>query len=386
MFLETLRSKLRFGDVFFLMLEADTNKVPGVEGARSPTDEVCLVIGDWFVDEHWVCGVHRSSSSSRTGRSHLRALHSATSAVRAFCGAGRSAFFLHYLYRVANNSPPLKSVIGLGFWHRTDTENLISLFDPQGPAQTPCRLSPPELKRPTGIELINMNDALNMEDDGYTTRIIRIYTQGESDRFVYDRLDWEPRTPQGDLASTEVPWPKSKLETLGGLLLEKLQGRTVRAVMIKDMLKGVVNRSIIDWLLSTDLAKVPWFVSSKRWCPKWLQNLGDGVDLRLLMVPEVAAQAALYEEQSLSCWITRSGRPSKEAVKVIDTLATFTKAKNVVVFPRGFSALACECTDRGVANCVVQSETKPEKITVDMGFASIAFPALVALLLVGPND
>jgi ATPase family protein associated with various cellular activities (AAA) len=362
---------------------------------------VCLVVGDWFVDEHWVCGVHRSASSSRTGQTHLRALHSPMSTVRAFCGAGRSALFLYHLYRRPNVGEPLTSLIGLGFWHRADTNALTSLFDLGSPAQTPYRLTPAELVPPSGIGLINMNDALNFGDGRrtddehvrfrdnreYTTRIIRIYTHGERDEVKYDRLDWERRAPK------EVPWPRPKLEKLSAMFTEQLEGRVVEAVIIKDLQKGVINKAIIDWLVSLNLGQVPWFVSSKAWCPSWLQKLGDRVDLRLVMVPQVAAQAAIHDEgRKLSRWITRSGRPSKEAFDLIDDFATFTQAKNIFVLPEGFSALACECQADGdagngkgsnavgVRSCVIQSLAEPEKITVDMGYASIVFPALVACM------
>src|SRR6202171_469764 len=356
-------------------------------GTESGTGGVCLVVGDWFVDEHWVCGVHRSSASSRTGRSHLRALHSATSTVRAVCGAGRSAQFLHHLYRRSDGKEPLISLIGLGFWHRADTNALTSLFDPQSPAQTPYRLTPSEFELPRGIELINMNDALNFNHKGrtdeahvrfrdereYTTRIIRIYTHGERDQVQYDRLDWERRAP------ARVPWDPQTLDELTCLLLNRLQGRSVRAVIIKDLQKGVVNDSIIEWLVSLKLGPVPWFVSSKKWLPTWLNGLGNKVDLRLVMIPQVAAQAAIRDkDQKLSRWITLSGRPSKEAIDLIDRFATFTHAKNIFVLPEGFSALACECGEGSVTQCVVQSNTKPETITVDMGHDSTLFPALVA--------
>jgi hypothetical protein len=50
-----------------------------------------------------------------------------------------------------------------------------------------------------------MNDALNFAlDDAsrdareYTTRIIRIYTNDGTGNVIYDRLDWEPKTPVGE--------------------------------------------------------------------------------------------------------------------------------------------------------------------------------------------
>ena len=69
----------------------------GESMSESKTKECVLIVGDWFVDEHWVFGLHRSPSSSRTGRAHYRALNPVWNEVRAFCGTGRSAFFLHHV-------------------------------------------------------------------------------------------------------------------------------------------------------------------------------------------------------------------------------------------------------------------------------------------------
>jgi len=365
--------------------------------------EVFLVVGDWFVDEHWVCGVHRSSSSSRTGRSHVRALHSARSTVRAFCGAGRSAQFLHQLYQSSESNESQTSVIGLGFWHRADTEALLSLFDFRSPAQTPFRLTPPEPNAPKGIELINMNDALNVNDGTrsdqaqiryrdsreYTTRVIRIYTHGEKDRVEYDRIDWERRAP------AKIPWENSNRAELSKLLDAQLNHRSVRAILIKDLQKGVITDEIIEWLIKWDSGRSPWFVSTKKWRPDWLDGLGRRVDLRLVMIPQVAAQAAIHDKrekdpklspaQQFSRWITRSGKPSKEAIDLIDKFAEFSRAKSIFILPHGFSAMACECSSKKITSSVIQSDVKPEKVTVEMGYASILFPALVACLSLNPD-
>lgn len=350
--------------------------------------KVLLVVGDWFVDENWVCGVHRSSTSSRTGHTHLRALHATTSMVRAFCGAGRSAQFLHHLYRPEEGDPGI-SLVGLGFWHRADTEALTSLFNPDSPAQTPYRLTPATPVSPRGIELINMNDALNFKPDGvppdlhqqfrdkreYTTRVIRIYTRGAREKVKYDRLDWERKTPR------KVPWSRERLDNLTNLLKQTVRERRISGVLIKDMQKGVVTDDILTWLLSLNLGPIPWFISSKRWWPDWLKDLGLNVDLRLLMIPQVAADTALRNKsQNLSRWITRSGRPSGEAIEIMDKFASFSAAKNIFVLPDGFSALACKCENRSIRECVVQSDSSSIKPSVDMGFASILFPTLVACL------
>ncbi len=49
---------------------SETSSLPS-----NPSKRIVLVVGDWFVDEHWVCGVHRSATGSRTGQAHFRALH-----------------------------------------------------------------------------------------------------------------------------------------------------------------------------------------------------------------------------------------------------------------------------------------------------------------------
>jgi hypothetical protein len=359
---------------------------------ESRNDPVYLVVGDWFVDEHWVCGVHRSSSSSRTGRSHLRALHSANSTVHAFCGAGRSAQFLHQLYQGANLVEPLISLIGLGFWHWADTSVLKSFFDLNRPTRNPYRLTLPEqapkCEQPKGIELINMNDALNLnagkldnnamrdrDAKEYTTRVIRIYTHGE-DQVDYERVDWEGR------AVAPVKWKEPNRRRLFELLEEQREDRPIRAVLIKDMKKGVVTDELINWLVSLESCKrVPWFVSTKRWWPSWLKNLGKQVDLQLVIVPEVPArEAILNKDPGLTRWLTRSGRVSKEALALMTEFAESIRAKNIFVLPDGFSAMACRCNDDGVTSVVVQSKCDAAKVPVDMGYASILFPTLVTCL------
>ena len=348
--------------------------LPGPSGpALGSQPECVLVVGDWFVDEHWVFGVHRSSSSSRTGQAHLRALHRPRSNVQAFCGAGRSAFFLHQLYR-NDQGAPLRQVVGLGFWHGADTGALRSLFDPRAHPQTLYRLTLPALAQPNGIELINMNDALNSkltreerDKREYTTRIIRRYRPAERDQVIYERLDWERVTGS-------VTWNESTLEALAGLLSSGVRGHKVCAVVVKDLVKGAVTLEIVKWLVARpELSGARWYVSSKRWQPGWLGDLKH-VDLRVLMVPQVSAQEAVRRKE-LSCWIAKSGRPSREAVALIDGLARESGARSVVLLPEGFSALVY----LPAANqCVVQPLRAPERIAVDMGGASIIFPAIVA--------
>src|ERR1051326_252410 len=252
-------------------------------------EEVVLVVGDWMVDEHWVFGVHRSSTASRTGKQHLRALHDAQSVVQAFCGAGRSAYFLQQLYRKEFGAPST-AVLGLGFWHHRDTETLRSLFDATANPNNLYRLTPTPYTTQgalLGVDLVNMNDALHhgnseaaRDREEYTTRVIRAY-RTERGGVVYDRFDWELRKPP-------VQWPKEKLDHLTELLHERLNGRHVQAVVIRDMRKGALTPKVIQWLVSQVPNDAHWYVSSKKWGIKWLDALRN-VQLRLFMVPQVAA-------------------------------------------------------------------------------------------------
>jgi hypothetical protein len=334
------------------------------------------------VDEHWVCGIHRSSSSSRTGEAHLRALHKLGSGVQTFCGAGRSAFFLQQLYR-DEQAPPPRFIVGLGFWHRDDTDALRSLFQPGASARNPYRLTPARVTldaADAAVELVNMNDALHDAGDPrdvieYTTRIIRIYRQTKQDRVEYDRLDWEP-----DSMGRRVEWTAEKRAKLSRLLEHHLAGRKVGAVIIKDMNKGVVTREIVEWLISQKrLSRARWYVSSKQWRPEWLELLRK-TRLQLLMVPQVPAQEAIRGRE-LSCWLTRSEYPSSEALALIDELARTSGAKMLVILPDGFSALGYQPESAGAAaQFVVQAKRQPDEIKVDMGGASIVFPTLLACM------
>jgi hypothetical protein len=343
---------------------------------RSLPADVVLVLGDWLVDEYWVFGVHRSSTASRTGSEHLRALHRPQSAVQTFCGAGRATYFLHQLYK-PESGPPSRAVLGLGYWHREDTHTLASLFVPDASPNNLFRLTPssaPSASSPSplGIELFNMNDAFNetkssaeRDEIEYTTRIIRVY-QSDHNRFTHRRFDWEPPL-------REVVWGNEGLKRLSRRLQTMLDGRRVRAVVLKDMRKGTVTSEIVKWLAAATPPDAHWYVSSKKWDPAWKDVLPLS-RLRLYMVPEVAAQEAIRLKK-LSCWLTRSGKPSEDAIRLINSMPGRTKC----ILPRDFTALVCR-VKRNRTECVVQARPNPEPIDIEMGGASILFPAMIACM------
>lgn len=349
---------------------------------KSPLPPDTLIVGDWFVDEHWSVGVHRSSSSSRTGRGHYRALQPLWGEVRAFCGAGRSAFFLRNV-RGEDGAPFFGTLFGLGFWNGKDTDALRTLFDPQVRQHSPYRLSDDPPHPPTSIELVNMHDGLHTgKDDEYreafefTNRIIRIYRQEKEGTVSFERFDFEPRL-------RPVRWTKKQLDQLEKSLKRHLGKKRISVVVIKDLLKGAVTKQIIERLANGVGKHARWYVSSKKWLPDWLKLLAK-VDLRLLCVPQVAAREATHSERDLTRWLTRSGHPTLEALAKIDSLQQAVQRDNspnplIVVMPRGFSAL-CRAPDPAGDLCLVQPQEAFEPTVVPMGGASIFFPALCACL------
>lgn len=331
-----------------------------------------LIIGDWFIDEHWTMGIHRSATSSRTGKGHYRALQGIDSKVRAFCGAGRTAFFLHQV-RTKNENPLFKNLTGLGFWHHDDTNHLYTLFDPTSQVHSPYRLRDKSISptTPHGLKLINMNDVLlqsvkEKEEKAFTNRIIRIYSTKKDGKVTYNRYDWEQYVKK-------VEWNEIQLNEI----IQKLEGYEPSVIIVKDLLKNAVNLNLIK-KLANKYKDARWYISSKKWRPDWLKVLNSlSVSIELLLVPQVAAQEALKLEK-ITSWLSNSQHPSKEALKTIQELYDDTNAKSIIVLPEGLSAIARipDHKNKNKALCVIQPEIELKPIKVPMGGQSILFPAL----------
>lgn len=383
--------------------------------------ENIIVVGDWFVDEHWVTGVHRSSSASRTGQSHHRAIQVLDSTIEAFCGAGRTASLL---YQVREDGEPAFSIYGIGIWHKEDKDTLKSMFDFKNlEGQNHHRSSRKEMAPPPGVHLYNLGKIIRDRPVG-TSRIIRIYHAASDQRIQYSRVDWElegryhekygPPMRALDPGKTEIfltsiiqearqPDPHRDTEGLP-------EAKEVQAVVLKDLRRGVVSQALVAWFAER-YKDVPWFVSTKTWGPGWLDELKH-VNLRVLLIPQVAARQAI-ESGDLGCWITRAGYPEQSAMDIINQLAERTidekraREENgyrprIIVLPEGFRVLARDpfsptAETNGAESIPHQTNRSPEQdacvqehvsigpLDVDMGMASVFLPALVALLVGDPN-
>jgi ATPase family associated with various cellular activities (AAA) len=350
-------------------------------------EKTVLVVGDWVVDEHWSIGVHRSSTSSRTGTTHYRALHLPTSTVESLCGAGRTASVLHQIVRGGNR---LCNILGIGIWHEKDTGVLAEMLDPVWNCQqTPHQVSGASSPSSGEEKLFNLGriiaaDSRLAEFACGTTRMIRIYQQTGARFSLLQRIDWETQLPDVYRNSEgENVWIGSERQ-LEDSDLSKFIDRyraTLSGVVIKDLHKGVISDTLIKWLVE-NLPRVPWFVSTKEWWPSWF-DIVKNADVRLVMIPQVATLQAIRKGE-LNRWITRTGDASDGALYRMDQLGRkFRDRAMIVALPDGLSVLARDRARLGKSGLagLVQKETGPEALVSGMPMASVFFPALIAHLL-----
>jgi hypothetical protein len=357
-----------------------------------------LLVGDWVVEERWVTGVHRSATSSRTGQRQLRSLHGLCSTVQSLSSAGRIATVLH---RISHGK--LYKVLGVGLWRLDDDDALSAMLEANaGKGKTPYQISRCKERPVKCCKLFNLAKDLKAQADKAhekqrdskqpadselecydTTHVFRIYQQTGAKTELLERVDWQ--LPGNKSAC--IPGPKCLIA------LEKWVNEEgpPDAVVIKDVQKEVVTTELIKWMAEkwkkTARRQIPWYVSSKAWRPDWLNDLKK-VNLRLLLIPEVAAKSAVEsEELDLDCWITRVGEPSQGAMREMDDLGTRFKSL-IVVLPEDLNLLAHDYSKRRGKNQGVKGQVKDNGIVYReprrppfvglLPMASVFFPAFIA--------
>ena len=157
----------------------------------------------------------------------------------------------------------------------------------------------------------------------------------------------------------------------------------IHAVVIKDLCKGVISSGLINWLRSKFRESI-WFVSSKSWSPDWADLL-QGLDLRLVIIPQVSAQMAI-REGAVSRWVTANGHPSQAAFYELDRVyEKFSRNNNwpiIVALPDEMVVIArgsVNDTDdvQGLVQPVVQFGPPPPGLPM----ASVFFASCIADLL-----
>jgi hypothetical protein len=159
----------------------------------------------------------------------------------------------------------------------------------------------------------------------------------------------------------------------------------VQAVVVKDLLKGTVTPDLIEFVHNRVKGQgIPWFVSSKRHLPEWMERI-DPNSIYLLEIPQAAAQNAVRNDE-LDAWLTRSGEPSKRALEVVDDLAEKRPNALIVAVPDDRAVLAHwrKAGPMGKQG-VFWTSTRSNPLTVGLPMASVCFAALIAYRLERQN-
>jgi hypothetical protein len=360
-----------------------------------------LVVGDWVLDDNWQTGIHRSSTSLRTGQRHHRALHKPGTPVQAFCGAGRVASILYDARRDQDNLTQIFAIHGLGVWRHDadgtdDTKRLESMFE----FEFRKRQSPYSLESTASanvnIHLHNLAAFLRSlpqheKEHFTTTRAYRVFQRRENRLTLLARTDWE-QSPKNRDSKGAPEWILESDSEAFRSYLNKLRDEAkirIDGIIVKDLIKGVITEALIK-VLAEEYPRIPWFVSTKRWHPPWL-NVLSKVNLKLFLIPRIAANTALNEwggeempkSGGLDSWIAPAkAKPTWGAMKCIGSIEKSicpdlqeATAPIVAVSPRDGSVLA----KRG-KHFVVHDGIENEGAHL-VGWATAFFSTLCASLL-----
>jgi hypothetical protein len=270
--------------------------------------------------------------------------------------------------------------------------------------QTPHRVTRTRTHKGGEERLFNLSRLLNKQKTNSpqdyscgTTRMIRIYQHTGSKFELLQRIDWElelpnditPTSPkEHSKPSEDEPVLITEQESLNGSDLEtfiRKHRRKIGAMVIKDMRKGVISEALIEWLVQK-FKKVPWFISTKAWDPKWFGVL-EQADVRLMVIPQMSTQWAV-RNGILNRWITQSGDASYGALHNMEKLGRRFPEAIIVALPDGLSILARDrlrSSDEGKRIGLVQTRVGPSPLAVGMPMASVFFPAMIAHLMRNGN-
>ncbi|TAK99530.1 MAG: ATP-binding protein [Verrucomicrobia bacterium] len=361
-----------------------------------------LVLGDLVVDEHWVTGIERSPTASRRGLSHSHALHALNTTVDTLSGAGLTASVLARAGLNPDGSgTPLCEVHAIGVWHPSDQRVLRAMMIPQNTqGRSPYKVSWPFTEYNLDyIHLHNLAPFINDAESPYaTTTVIRVYERTANDGVrLQKRIDWELH-PHAEVNGSPS-WIKAETD-LEKLLKPIGSGQVplpeiVDAIIIKDLVKGVVTEKMIEWLVNVYGEKriegrpIPWFISSKAFKPGWLKKLHNQ-HVQLLVIPPVAAQEAARRNETSSSWCVAQGVPSPHALELLESQdrklqKLFPPGQDRLVLalpvPERTCVIAKSCEGKSEPWLLVQPDYALQPPRVGVPMASVLFGALVALTI-----
>ncbi len=257
-------------------------------GTTIETRKIVVILGDWYIDDHWLVSPQHSYHSSTTGDIHYLARHKdAMAKVTALCGAPAVLRAIMH-YKPKSNESQLGTCFefqAFGVWNPWDDELIHRLLhggedlhlSPYTLTHGPEGESVQESVQLEGSTIHNLARSANEErwSEFSTNRIYRCFQShgGDTPRVIY-RLDW--MLPLTDEQGEEkLKYSKSFAD---------LADKDVVAVILIDHGAGVVNPESIKALkeaLGVDGDKqqggkeILWFIRTKIDNPSWLDCLND---------------------------------------------------------------------------------------------------------------
>lgn len=254
-----------------------------------------LIVGDWVVDEYAFLVRHHSDISSATGLTHYRLCNEYDDITLDLCGAGHIMRILHEL-NCKPNPEQIYGLIGIGIWHERDQE-LISHLLHARIEQNRCTVSKmqPSLNPLIKCEITPQNEKNNyyvysVDKKGPTIRVIRQYNQKNGDIEQINRVDFEPIKS----ISTSADYN----EFLSNIKLP--EDWEIKAIVIDDLAKGVVNKSLID-SINLKFPTANWYIRSKSESPEWIKNIKKNINL-YLVGPEIGMR-----RNPTNIWLAEKG-------------------------------------------------------------------------------
>ncbi len=261
--------------------------------------ETVVIFGDWFIDENWLIAKHNSYSSTNVGDIHFISKQDyLDKRMISLCGA---AEIMEVLKSLPHNK---HEFIGFGCWNANDDDIIQCMLCPHYTAykfaspytisslKVPERDSLNKRKCPykdnwqPGIDSCRYEntDFINLSKTGKdsTDKIIRCFEghRGGDPHLLY-RFDWL------------LPIGKREKEDYKKQFVSKLNGKSVRAVVIEDHNRGIVNEDSISALrealieISGGLRKTntKWYIRAKAERPDWINSLmpnaNNDIEIRL---------------------------------------------------------------------------------------------------------
>lgn len=304
-----------------------------------------LIVGDWVIDKYWLLVRHQSEISSHTGFNHYRLSNRRDDVIADLCGAGHVA---RSLYQLRGADGGAYKIYGLGHWNEGDSSLIAHLVHAREKgdcrAASACfHLTPTFCSEPPDVNLITL------QPDGPTISVVRQYHLEDGKARQISRVDWEPQVlPQGGRRSLN----RSRLPQNGQL----------RAIIVHDLAKGVVNAEMIKTLHQM-YPKARWYVRSKIRNPPWLNTIKDALEL-LLIGPELATLLNPWET-----WLA-DGRITARALEILDE---FKVGRNIVLLSERREMIARADSS---ALCVTGRSAMAPTAMSQLGWSSALFASL----------